>query len=338
MPESTPVKRSRILAHVVSAFAHRPQRELLLPAAGVVLGLLVAGAGLFRRAPQPVTVVPPGYVALVNQKGILMSDFISQTETETGTAFAQTTQAERGHVLREMINEELMVQRALVLDLPETITEVRNAMVGAVDAQVAAPLLAYGPTNAPTDAELRAFYDANRSRYTTDGTMTVHDLVLHIGGYQNADQSTAQAETDAAEAVYQLRAGRSIDYIMEHFGFVDSGRSDNTEQLDFAAKLHLGAMLYAIAARLGDGEVSEPVLDTDGVHVLVMDRRRPPDVADFSAVRERVFTDYRQAESSRAALDNLRLLRSQAQILLAAGQAEAGAEAPAQTEPPNQLE
>lgn len=318
MSQVTNIERRHWLPSLLAVSTRRPPRAVVLPSVGIALGLLLAGAGLFRRASQPVTVVPPGYVALVNQKGVLMSDFIAQTESETVKGFASTSAAERAQVLREMIDEELLVQRALMLDSPETTTEVRSSMVSAVNAQVAAPVLAI----APTDSELRAFYDQNRSNYTADGSMTVHDLVLHIGGYQNADQSTAQAETDAAEAVYQLRAGASIDYVMEHFGFVDSGRSDNAEQLEFAAKLHLGDKLYRLAAALGDGEVSEPVLDADGVHVIVMDRREPPRIAEFAAVRAQVYADYKQAQSKRAATDNLNVLRAQAQIIVAPGQSE----------------
>jgi hypothetical protein len=220
--------------------------------------------------------------------------------------------------LHEMIDEELLVQRGLVLDLPETTTEVRDIMASAVNAQVDAPLAAI----APTDEQLHAFYDRHRGKYTTGGTMTLHDLVLHIGGYENADQTLAQAQTDAADAVYQLRSGASIDYVKEHFGFVDSGRVDDTEQLDFAAKLHLGAQLYEAASHLSDGEVSEPIVESDGLHVLVMERRRPPRVADFSTARNQVYSDYRDAENRRAREQNLRILRSEAQILLAPGETE----------------
>ena len=45
-----------------------------------------------------------------------------------------------------MINKELLVQRALVLDLPETTNEVRTNMAVGVNSQVAAPVLAYEPT------------------------------------------------------------------------------------------------------------------------------------------------------------------------------------------------
>jgi hypothetical protein len=291
------------------------RHPLLLPVAAIVIGLLLAAAGLFRVAPLPLVAVPPGYVALVNQKGLLMSDFIAQTQVETSRSFAESTPTERSKVLREMIDEELLVQRAVVLDLPETTNEVRGSLVSAVNAQVAAPILAY----VPSAAELRAFYEKYRQNYTGPGSMNLHDLVLHIGGFENADQSATQALADASEAVYQLRSGASLAYVMQHFGLVNSGRMDDTEQLDFAVKLHLGDTLYKSAAQLRDGEVSEPIQDVDGMHVLVMVRHVFPRVVDFEAVRDRVYLDFRAAASGHATQENLNLLRSQAQILLAPG-------------------
>ncbi|HEY4338450.1 MAG TPA: peptidylprolyl isomerase [Steroidobacteraceae bacterium] len=302
----------------VRTLLSRPQRSLVLPAVAIVAGLVAAGFGLFRAAPRPLQVVPAGYVALVNQKGLLFNDFRAQVELETSKLFADATPAERSRVLREMINEELLVQRAVVLDLPETANEVRATMAVGVNGQVAAPVLAYEPS----EAELRAFYEKFRQNYSTPGSMTLHDLVLGVGGYQNANQTTTQAHIDAAEAVYQLRSGASLDYVMAHFGFMPSGRAAAGEELDFAAKLHLGATLYAAASTLRDGEVSDPILDTDGLHIIVMERHQFPQIADFTTVRDRVYLDYRTAASNRATSQNLRLLRSQATILLAPGQSE----------------
>jgi hypothetical protein len=296
----------------------RPQRLLFLPALAIALGLVLAAFGLFRPAPRALLAVPPGYVALVNQKGILLNDYRTQVELETTKPYAETTPAERSRILREMINEELLVQRAVVLDLPETANEVRANMAVGVNSQVAAPVLAYRPT----DAELRAFYDKSRDKYTQSGSMTAHDLVLRVGGYQNADQTTAQAQVDAAEAVYQLRSGASLDYVMEHFGFAPSGRTAQGEELDFAAKLHLGEKLYAVAALMRDGEISDPIVDGNEVHILIMERHQFPKVADFSAVRDKVYTDFRNAATAHATSENLNLLRSQASILLAPGLSE----------------
>jgi parvulin-like peptidyl-prolyl isomerase len=106
---------------------------------------------------------------------------------------------------------------------------------------------------------------------------------------------------------------------MQHFGLVDSGRADAGEVLDFAAKLHLGIKLFPIAAALSDGEISEPVVDADGVHLLFMQRRQPPRVADFASVRPKVYADYVESVAKRAQDEALSILRREAQILIAPG-------------------
>jgi hypothetical protein len=314
---NTPPRRRRF-ARLLAVFGRRPQRSLALPALGAALGLLIAAFGLFRAAPRPVTTVPPGYAALVNQRPILMSDFMNQTQVETGVPFEQTTPAQRRQILHEMIDQELLVQRSLALDLPELGVEVRDALADGVNAEVAAPVLA----RTPSDAELRAFYKAHIDDYATLGSMNVRDIVLHVGGFENVDQSIGQAEADAEEAIYQLRSGAPLDYVMQHFGFVDTGRMKGEDETDFFAKMHLGADLFKAAAGLRDGEVSEPVVQPDGVHVLVMAHRVPPRHSDFDAVRDKVYEAHKKEQINAAEQENLKFLRGSADILLAPGQSE----------------
>jgi hypothetical protein len=301
-----------VTTRVFARVTRRPSRALALPLAGAAIGLGLALVNLIGPA---VTVVPPGYVALVNQRPILMNDFISQTETIEHVPFAQTTAVQRRASLRGMIDEELLVQRALALDLPEQDTDVRKVLVDAVSAVVLA-------RKTPTENELAAYFNAHRAEYSDGGQMRFQDIVLHVGGYQNADQTVGQAEADANEAVYQLRSGAALDYVMQHFGFVNSGNAKGGDELDFAVKLHLGDKLFAVASRLTDGEISDPVVESDGVHVVVMEQRVPPSPASFAASRNRVYTDFKQAEAARAEQENLTFLRSNAQIVLAPGQAE----------------
>ncbi|MGH8257612.1 MAG: hypothetical protein ACRET0_15525, partial [Steroidobacteraceae bacterium] len=159
MPRSSVKRPSPAAAwRLLCGWASRPRRSIALPLAGVALGLIAAGVSVFHKAPAPSTRVPGGYVALVNQQGILMSDFISQAATEMEVPFEQTTAAQRRQVLHEMIDKELLVQRAEVLDLAETTVEVRTVMAEAVDAQAAAPVLA----REPSEAQLRAYYEAHK--------------------------------------------------------------------------------------------------------------------------------------------------------------------------------
>src|SRR5262249_6657642 len=89
----------------------RPGRSSVLPLAAVVIGLVLAALGMFRGAPAPLAEVPDGYVALVNQKGVLLSDLIAQVENATMKRFDEATPEEKRRVLRSMIDEELLVQR-----------------------------------------------------------------------------------------------------------------------------------------------------------------------------------------------------------------------------------
>jgi len=313
------VSRKRLdLRRLAAAWTRRPRRGVALPTAGMLLGLVLAGAGMFRPTSPRLVTVPPGYAALVNGQGILMSDFIEETQADTGAPFDQTTQAQRAKVLRGMINSELLVQRAMVLDLPETTTEVRTVMGDAVNAQVAAPALAAEPT----DAALYAFYREHRAHYRSYGSMQLRDLVLRVGGYLNMDQTFSQAEADAIEAVYQLRSGAPVESVTDRFGMADSGRVDGGPQFDFAAKLHLGERLYPIASELGSGEISDPVAMPDGVHVIVMVNRQPPAIEDFPEARPQVYSDYRRWLIQQAEGANLSILRSRARILIAKGLAQ----------------
>jgi len=303
---------------VIATFVSAEFRGVTLPAAAAIIGVTLAGWSLFRASAPPTKIVPPGVAALVNQRPILTSDYISEAETEVSIPFEQIPDDQRAKVLRGMIDQELLVQRALALDLPETTIEVRTALADGLNAQVDAPALAVSPT----DDQLRAYYFAHRAAYASEGTMTVHDIVLKVGGYQNVDQDFGQAEADAEEAVYKLRSGESLADVMEHYGFVDSGRVQNDTEFDFAAKIHLGDKLYAVAETLKDGDVSDPVEMDDGVHVLVMDNRAMPHYSDYEAVRAQVYNGYRDALRAQAEAANLAYLRANATILLAPGMKE----------------
>src|SRR5271154_3621878 len=131
---------------------------MVLLASGALIGLAIAGYGLFTAKGTRSHGVPPEAIALVNQRQILRSDFMTQAETQFTVPFAQTTREQRQKVLEDMINEELMMQRGLEIDLSSYDPDVRNALVAGVELEVTADVLA----QQPSARELEQYYQQHK--------------------------------------------------------------------------------------------------------------------------------------------------------------------------------
>jgi hypothetical protein len=286
-----------------------PLRSMIGFGLGATIGLGIAGFGLFTAKGTVTHVVPPENVALVNQRPILRTDFVAQIEAELGKPFGETTMTERLKVLDEMLREELFVQRGLELDFPGTDPDTRAALVAAVEQQVVADIT----THQPAEAELQKYFEDNRSNYATEGTMTLHNLVLPKAKAGGPDATaTAQKAADA------LRARTPLDQVMKTYGLqelVPEHASD--EQFYFAQKIHLGEPIYQRALTLNDGDVSEPIASGDGIHVVQMVKHVKPLPLTFERVRSQVLNDYVTTEKKRLEDADLRYLRDKADILIA---------------------
>ena len=100
-------------------------------------------------------------------------------------------------------------------------------------------------------------------------------------------------------------------------GLRSSGATDDGEEFYFAAELHLGATLFAIAMRLHDGQVSDPVTAGGRVHVLAMHPNQLSAPVEYSEARDRVLADYRADKIARMRAGTDRFLRERADVQIA---------------------
>jgi parvulin-like peptidyl-prolyl isomerase len=280
---------------------------MILCAIGAIVGLAIAGVGLFSARGTATRNVPPEDIALVNQRPVLRSDFVAQLENETGETFEQATRAEKLKVLDEMIREELLVQRGLELDFAETDQPTRNALAMAMDQQA----LAEVTTSQPTEQQLHDFYEKNRAKYASDGIMTVRHLVIPA----NPGGTPEQRAQKARAVVAALRAGSAVEEVIARFGLTEP-RNDGDE-FYFAAKIHLGDALFAQTLKLQDGEVTEPVSEPDGMHVVKVVRDKVPVPLSFERARLQVLTDLKNAQQERLMAATMKFLRERSKILVA---------------------
>ena len=282
--------------------AHNERRSLTLCIIGAVLGLAIAGVGLFSARGTRFAGVPPEDVAIVNQSPILLSDYEAQLRSLYNVSLQQATPAQKRTTLDGMIREELYVQRGVELGLQNDFVEVRTALVSAVESQQEIDANA----TVPTEQELRDFYQRHIDHYLPEGVMTVTDYVA-------SDMAGAQ------RAVSAVRGGGDAPRVLAAAGLQSSGATDDGEEFYFAAALHLGPQLFAVAKRLRDGEISEPVQVGGRIHVLLMHKHQPPVAADFADARDRVLADYRADKIERLRTGTNRFLRERADVQVAEG-------------------
>jgi hypothetical protein len=275
------------------------RRSTILMTAGAILGLLIAGYGLFTAKGTAMRSVPPEDAALVNQRPILMTDLVAQAESTYTLPFTQLSREQRKAVLATMIHEELYVQRGLELDFPGTDPDTRNALVAAVEQQAVAD----ATTEVPAESDLARYYEAHQANYSTEGTMTVED-------FRAADAVAAQ------RAVEALRHDGASAERFRALG-LSLAHPDRGEDFYFAAKIHLGDALFAAAKPLADGAVSEPIALADGIHVLHVVKNTPPVPRDFAHSREQVLGDYKRDAAARLRAADEKYLYGKADIQIA---------------------
>jgi parvulin-like peptidyl-prolyl isomerase len=208
-----------------------------------------------------------------------------------------------------------MVQRGLEGDLASFDPDVRQALVNGVELQLFADVLA----RRPTEAQLRDYYARHRDKYVRDGFMRLRDLVI-AGGSQQASEPATQA---ARQAVAALRRGAALDGVMAQYGLqdsrklLDSGHIDTGDVFDFSAKARLDPPVFAAAARLSAGQVSDPIVAADGIHLVVMLKRDPPRQREYAEVSNEVWTDLKKEAQEQVREGNLRYLKSKADIRIA---------------------
>jgi parvulin-like peptidyl-prolyl isomerase len=286
-----------------------PRRSLLMFALGTAFGLSVAAYGLFSAAGTRIAGVPSEDVAVVNGRHVLKSDFITQVQLETSLPYEMTTKEQRQKVLNEMLDEELLVQRGLETDLAASDPDVRMAEVMGVQLQIDADVLA----QAPSDEELRKYYEAHKDKYNGEGIMALRDLILRPSGEMSEEMALAKAK-EAADA---FRKGRDSGDIAATFDLKDSGRIERGDVFDFAARIKLSPALYAAAQKLKAREASDPIKDGADIHIILMEKREAGLERSFAQVRDAVLQDFKKEATDRVEAANLAYLKSKADIQLA---------------------
>ena len=215
--------------------------------------------------------------------------------------FGQTPDAEelRGLVTAH-IREEVLCREALALGLDRDDTIVRRRMAQKMEF-LTGDLAGVAE---PNESVVREFFEKNSVRYARPASVSFR----HV--YFSKEKRGAKGEAAAREALATLAKGASDeamgDAFLHGFEFAERETQEITALFggEFAAQL--GA--------LREGEWSEPVESSYGLHLVRVEARGLLQPASFDAVRETVARDFNEERRNTANREIFEKLRERYQV------------------------
>lgn len=280
-------------------------RALLIGA--MVAGLALAAIPLVQRPPQHTPALPEGAAAIVNGVPIDQAEYTRALNALAADAGRPLSQADAQHVLSRLIEQELLVQRALELGLDQRDRTVRNTMVTAMVQMI----LAEAESETFTDEEVRAFYEEHAEYFTRTGRIHLREIRVPVTDAASEDLALEKAEAAAA----RLRLGEPFEAVASEIGSPPVAPLPDGLIPPGQLRTYLGPTPARAALALQPGQVSDPVRGGTAWHVLLMVDREAGARPALDEVEPLVRTEMRRRAGDAAIREYLEGLTAQANIL-----------------------
>jgi parvulin-like peptidyl-prolyl isomerase len=283
-----------------------PQRATRLLGLGAAAGLALAAAGLLTSSPESGDGLPAHAVAAVNGEIVRVEEYQRAVQALASDRREPLSEEDRRHVLKRLLDEELLVQRGLELGLARHDRRVRGDIVSAVIQSV----VVRSEETSPDDEALRAFYEDNSDYFAQTGRSLVQQILVREKPVRSGEEARARAR----EAARRLRDGESFAAVDEALG----DRQVAPVPRDYlpASKLreYLGPTATHTALRLAVGDVSQPIRSSSGYHVIQLVDREPGRTPPLDEIEEMVRAEWVRRAGDRALREYLGELHEQADV------------------------
>lgn len=290
------------------------RRARVLLALGAILGLVCAAGSLIAPRGPGKSELPPGALATVNGETIRLEEYERALAALAADRRNVVGDAERLRVLDRLIEEELLIQRAIELGFVRRDQRVRAGLVSSVIQAVVSEAAA----TEPKQEEVEAFYRQNRDYFTQPGRLRLRQILVRIGGARAPDQALVLAR----EVAERLRAGEPFLAVKRELGDREVASLPDGFLPPKKLREYLGPAAARAALALEPGAVSDPVRTAAGMRVLQVLEREPERTPPLEEIEADVRAQLRRRAGDRALRDYLDELRKRAEIRIAQKRAE----------------
>ncbi len=284
-------------------------RALILLGLGALLGIGLAASGALL--PSTFNELGPGTIAQVGDRSIPTAVYELARDRLAADKRNPMQDDDRRHILRRLVEEELLIQRGEDIGLVASEPSVRKAIA----ASMIQSIVAQSESEQPSERDLRRFYAENPGYFTPQGTLHVRQVAF----------SPREGESPEARALRRRHAEDALDADMG-FGEIQARWGDEPllpipDSPLPANKLrqYLGPSLTEAVAALSPGERTGWVDTGSGGRILLLVAAEPAATPSFEEVVEQVSVAYGRHSADLALRDYLDELWKDADIRFAPG-------------------
>ena len=251
--------------------------------------------------------LPAGAAVRVNQTLISSQEFEALFEGAAADARQGATELLRARILERLIDEELLIQRALELGLVRHDRRSRSTLVQAVITTVTEA----AEDLDPSEAELAKFYERESERFARTGRFHVEQF--HFSTEKGVDSATERAQA----ARKRLQAGEAAALVRAELA--DEQVFEVPATLLPPAKLrdYVGTASFSAIQDLGVGELTPALESASGIEIFRLVALEPGTQPPLDEVRALVRSEWIRQREDRALEKYLERLKSEAEIVYA---------------------
>lgn len=259
-----------------------------------VLGLLLA---LFGARLIPGLHSSDNVLVWVNQQPVTTGQLAFAEQRLMSESGDSLTATERKSVIEMLIDQELLLQRALSTGTFAVDPAVRKTIVQAVIDKTVADF----QSRPVSSQQLKRFYQ------------------MHLGVFERPARIAIEAlrfedHSEASEAYSALLAGARFDEVGRTPAATPIAHLPSSPLPMHMLRRYLGNSLTEVAMTLPEGQVSEPVVRPDGVYLLMARTVQRAEIPAYGQVRDRVEAEYDFRGRESALEDAVAQLWTQADI------------------------
>ena len=261
---------------------------------GLFVGALLAGLSIIQES----NITNFKYAAKIEDTSISMEKYLAQLEGLAKDKKSPISQKDKEYVLERMIEEELLIKRALDLGMLENNPIARGTIVQ----QMIKTIIAENMRYEISDKELNKFFEENIGFFTKSSRLRIQQLYF-------SDEGTENSSFEDANRAYDLLISGSSFVEVSNLGSDSALKIPNSLMTLSKVREYIGPSLMNLARNLQPGTFSQPIKVPGGYKIIFLLEKELAGQPNLEQVRDVVLAEYskrRDDNSLREYLENLK--------------------------------